>query len=107
MIKRTVGFGTLALLALTAVMPLNAQNEEKKNDKEVQLQAQRREVELEMYKLRLEMIKTDPEISRLHEKILAMHKELQLKIDNVPAMQKLIRRAEQLDRDLRRTSDKK
>lgn len=107
MIKRTVGFGTLALLALTAVMPLNAQNEEKKNDKEVQLLAQRREVELEMYKLRLEMIKTDPEISRLHEKILAMHKELQLKIDNVPAMQKLIRRAEQLDRDLRRTSDKK
>lgn len=107
MIKRTVGFGALALLALTAVMPLKAQNEEKKDGKDVQLQAQRREVELEMYKLRLKMIKTDPEISRLHEKILAMHKELQLKIDNVPAMQKLIKRAEQLDRDLRRNSDKK
>lgn len=97
-----------AILALTlAALPLHAGEEAAKDDKQTQLQAQRREVELEMYKVRLEMLKADPEIRRLHEKIMAMHKELQIKIDSAPAMQRLLKRAEQLDRDLRRYEEKK
>lgn len=77
-------------------------------DRLQQMIDKRRDVELEMHKLRLELIKTDPDINRLHEKIMAMHKELQIKIDANPMMQQLIKKSEQLDREIKKsTADKK
>ncbi len=61
------------------------------------LTKERNSLEHEMHKLRVELIKTDPELKLLHEKILAMHKELAIKIDNKPAMRKLVIKAAKLD----------
>ena len=98
------------LFSILAAFPLRAADNasaDTASPKETQLKEKRRAIELEMHKLRLELIKTDPEITRLHERIMAMHKELQIKIDSNPMMQLLLRKAEQLDREIKRVAAEK
>jgi len=97
----------LGLLAGLMSWPVLAQQDDAAAaaaERERQMVEKRREVELEMHRLRLELIKTDPDMSRLHEKIVALHKELQIKIDSNPMMQRLIKKADQIDRELKRSS---
>ena len=64
------------------------------------LTSKRKDVELKMHVLRVDLIKTNPSIKALHKKIMAMHKELAIKIDNTSAMRKLRNSAENIDIEL-------
>lgn len=52
---------------------------------------------VEMYNVRVDLIKNDPELNKLHKKIMAMHKELAIKIDNKQKMQALLKKKDQIE----------
>ncbi|MDD3118699.1 MAG: hypothetical protein PHQ27_05945 [Victivallales bacterium] len=84
----------LPLLLSTAVLA------ESTSDKTARLGKNRKELELQMHRLRVEMINHDPELKQLVKKIMEMHKELQLRIDAAPAMKKLLQQATAIDLEL-------
>lgn len=65
-----------------------------------QLKSKQREVAEEMYKLRLDLIKNDSELQRLHQQIIALYKELALRIDSRREMRMLIARHEELQKEI-------
>ena len=65
------------------------------------LKEERAKLALEMHKKRVEMIKNDKALRELQKKIIALYKELAIRIDNNPEMRKLIEKSEALDRDIR------
>jgi seryl-tRNA synthetase len=50
-----------------------------------------------MYDLRIKLIKDDPSIKKLHQRIIALHKELSLKIDSKKEMRVLIEQEKRLN----------
>jgi hypothetical protein len=55
-----------------------------------QLQALLKKDAAAMHKLRIKLLKTDPELKKMHESIMAMHRELALKMAANKQMQTLI-----------------
>ncbi len=53
-----------------------------------------------MHKLRIKLIKTNPELKKLHESIMAMHRELALKMAANKDMRKLIIRFEDNEKEI-------
>lgn len=64
-------------------------------------------IELKMHKLRIKLIKEDPELKALHKKIMAMHKELAIKIDKNEEMKKLIEISKQICDEILKTKRKR
>jgi hypothetical protein len=54
------------------------------------LQKENRKIALQMHKKRVELIKNTPSLKELQKKIISLHKELAIRIDNNSAMRKLI-----------------
>ncbi len=50
------------------------------------------EISKEMHKLRKDIIKKDPALKKLHNKIMALHRELAIKIDLNEGMKKLLKK---------------
>ncbi len=92
--KTTVVMLLLGILAVAAYA-------ESLRDKAKRLEEQRRALELQMHSLRVDLIKQDSDLNLLYQKILAMHKELQLRIDNKPAMKKLAQQAADLELEIK------
>ncbi len=65
-----------------------------------QLQGKQRELAEAMYKLRLELIKNDSELKRLHQQIIALYRELALRVDSKKEMRILIAKHEQLEKEI-------
>ncbi len=65
------------------------------------LKEERNNLAVEMHKKRVEMIKNDKALRELQKRIIALYKELAIRIDNNPEMRKLIEKREALDRDIR------
>ena len=82
---------------LTAVAAFAAVNVKEQLDA---LQKERDQLELEMHKVRIELIKSDPALTRLHQRIMAMHKELAIQVDRKPEMSKLYSKAAKFDVEL-------
>jgi len=55
-----------------------------------------------MHKKRVELIKITPSLKELHKKMVALHKELAIRIDNTSAMRKLITQQKQIDLEIKR-----
>jgi len=74
----------LTMFAAVAAEPQNTTEELKK------LEQQQAKLAVEMRKTRMELISKDPDIQRMHKQIMALHKELELKIDNTREMRSLL-----------------
>lgn len=53
-----------------------------------------------MHKLRIKLLKTDPELKKLHESIMAMHRELALKMSANKNMRRLIIKFEDNEKEI-------
>ena len=53
-----------------------------------------------MLELRVKLIKEDPELEALHRKIMALHKELALKLDKKEEMKKLLEKKKRIESEL-------
>lgn len=53
-----------------------------------------------MHNLRIKLIKTDPELKKLHDSIMAMHRELALKMSANKDMRKLIIKFEDNEKEI-------
>ena len=65
------------------------------------LKEQRAALALKMHQKRVEMIKNDNSLLELQKKIIALEKELSIRIDNNPEMRKMIAELAELDREIR------
>ena len=63
--------------------------EEDLEKKEQVLLKQEKKLAKEMFELRVKFLKEDPELKKLHAKILELHKELALKLDSKKEMRTL------------------
>ena len=75
----------ISLIMFCAVICVNAQKATKVNPAVVkakikQLKVQQKKYAKSMHTLRVKLIKTDPELKKMHESIMAMHRELALKM---------------------------
>ena len=93
--------GKKVLVLLLPLFLAVAVSAESLNEKTAQLEQKRKELELQMHLLRVELIKQNSEFNQLYQKILALHKELQLRIDATPAMKKLAQQAMEIDLELK------
>jgi hypothetical protein len=74
------------------------------------LEADQKQLALKMYQTRLKLIKNDSVLKRLHKQIMALHKELALKVDSKKEMRVLLIKSEQVTRKLnalKKTTEKK
>jgi uncharacterized Fe-S cluster-containing radical SAM superfamily protein len=53
-----------------------------------------------MFDLRVKLIKTDPALKKLHEKIMEMHKELALQLDSKKEMRELAKKLRKVQKSL-------
>jgi len=74
------------------------------SDKVAQLKLEKKKNEFEMHKLRVKLIKENPELAQLHKKIMDLQKELSDKIDNTNEMKILLAKAKQLEAEMSRQS---
>ena len=63
--------------------------------------------ELKMYEVRLKLIKEDPELEALHRKIMALHKELALKLDKKDEMKKLLEKQKNINSEIEKAVRKR
>ena len=69
------------------------------------LKKKRTEVALQLYNRRLKLIEEDPKLKEIHEKILTLHKELALKLENDREIIELTTQIRDIDSDLERLAD--
>ncbi len=71
------------------------------------LKKEQLELILKMHKLRLKLIKENPNLNKLHNKIIALHKELAIKIDQNVEMKQLIIKNISIDKKIKKQIVKK
>jgi predicted nucleic acid-binding Zn-ribbon protein len=71
------------------------------------LKKQAADLEAEMTKLRTEIIKADPDLQKIHNQIIALHRDLALRVDSKREMRMLILKAEEVTRQLQDLEPKK
>ena len=64
------------------------------------LQQQLKQNQLAMYQLRIKLIKSNKDIKALHDRIMVLHRELAMKINEKKAMQKLIQKQTELQNQI-------
>ena len=90
----------LCVLSL-AVLLAWAEGRDERTEK---LLKEQRELSLKMHELRVRLIKEDPELKELHQRIMALHKELALRLDSRDEMKALLRKSKELDSELRKAA---
>jgi hypothetical protein len=65
------------------------------------LKEQKKELMLKMHRKRVELIKKDPALLDLQKKIMALHKELAIRIDNNEEMRKLVDKLRKIEREIK------
>jgi hypothetical protein len=70
-------------------------------DKLQTLKEQRAELALKMHQKRLDMIKNDKSLLQLQKKIIALEKELAIRIDNDPNMRSMAEKLSEIDREIK------
>ncbi len=86
-----------ALATAVAALGLYAQEQKSELDK---LQAERARLTWQIVDRRAQLIATDAECKKLHEQIMAMHRELAIRLNSNPDMRALNHQAEELDRKI-------
>ncbi|OGV52277.1 MAG: hypothetical protein A2017_00765 [Lentisphaerae bacterium GWF2_44_16] len=77
------------------------------SEKLEELRAGRKKLLAEIYKLRVKLIQEDPDIKALHKKIMALHRELAVKIDNKEEMKELLRKNKMIDAEINKLAEGK
>ena len=101
--KTGIVFLLLCAFLAVAVSAFALANPEKLED----LREGRKKVLTEIYKLRLKLIQEDPDIKALHKKIMALHRELAVKIDNKEEMKELLRKNRMIDAEISKLTEEK
>ena len=65
------------------------------------LKEQKKELMLKMHRKRVELIKKDPALLDLQKKIMALHKELAIRIDNNEEIRKLLDELRKIEREIK------
>lgn len=71
------------------------------------LRTSRKKVLTDIYKLRVKLIQEDPDIKSLHKKIMALHRELAVKIDNKEEMKELLKQSKTIDTEISKLTEEK
>lgn len=64
------------------------------------LESKRAEITWKIVDKRTELISSNPDLKQLHDQIMALHREMALKLDANPEMQKLNAEAEAIDQQI-------
>ncbi|MEA4861926.1 MAG: hypothetical protein AB7F40_08450 [Victivallaceae bacterium] len=88
----------IAALA-TAVAALGLYAQEQKSEL-AKLQEERASLTWQIVDKRAQLIASDAECKKLHEQIMAMHRELAIRLNSNPDMRKLTQQTEELDRKI-------
>lgn len=90
----------IVIFCCAAVFSVAAKDDLPAADKINGLTEQSKKIEADMYKLRIELIKKDPALFKLHKQIMALHKELALKVDSKKEMRILLSRADDITKQI-------
>ena len=69
------------------------------------LKKKRTEIAMQMYNRRMKMIEEDPKLKEIHEKIMALHKELAIRLDNDRELIELGIQVKDIDADIDKALD--
>ena len=89
----------LALLALFGLTLVAFAGDESESLKD--LRARRNDLALKIHEKRVELIKSDPALMTLQKKIMELHRELAIRLNNNPEMMKLMEQLNDLDSQIR------
>ena len=90
-----------ALLFMAFLTTLSVFSEDAASDLE-QLKKEREQVTAELHSRRMELIQNTPELKTMHDKIIAMHKELALRLEKDREMSRLLKRFKDADDQLKK-----
>lgn len=79
----------------------SCENSEKLTD----LKKQRTELQMKMHEKRLELIGSVDELKKLHDKVLALHREMALLLDKNKEMKPLVEKAKDLDAEIKKLEE--
>ena len=74
-------------------------------DKLDALKKKRTELAMQMFNRRIKMIEEDPKLKEIHDKIMALHKELAIRIDNDRELIELGIQIKDIDADIDKAMD--
>ncbi len=94
----------LACFILSTAYTLTAANNQVDLKK---LQQQQQDNFVKIYKLRLKLISSDKELKALHERIMVLHSELAVKINERKAMRQLLLQQHQLEQQIAQAKQRK
>lgn len=75
--------------------------------KEKALLKQEKKIAKEMYDVRVKLLKKDPHLKKIHDKIMELHKELALMLDRKKEMRILVTKMKKVKKSLNAIIDKK
>ncbi len=75
------------------------------SDKLDALKKKRTELAMQMFNRRIKMIEEDPKLKEIHDKIMALHKELAIRIDNDRELIELTIQLKDIDADIDKALD--
>jgi len=88
-------------LIIIAVILLASSMQADNFEKIEKLKEEKRKIALQMHKKRVELIKTNPSLTELEKKIISLHKELAIRVDNNGAMRKLINKQKKIETEIK------
>ncbi len=65
------------------------------------------EISKKMHKLRVDLIKKDPTLKKVHDKIMALHRELAIKIDLNENMKELLKKSIRINNTIKEIEEEK
>ncbi len=65
------------------------------------------EISKGMHKLRVDLIKSDPALKKIHDKIMALHRELAIKIDLNEKMKELLKKSIRINNSIKEIEEEK
>ena len=95
--------GMVFLLLIVAAFILQAGDYD--NSTLDDLKKERQQLKTKMHYKRVEIIKNDPSLMVLQKKIMAIHKELEIRVDNNEEMRELISKLRDIEREINRLEE--
>lgn len=92
-----------SLLVIMIICPFASADDRDDLDK---LRREKADIDLKMYEKRVELIQKDAELKALHEKIMAYHKELAMRLDKHPEMTDFVRKAKRISAEINGLEEK-
>ena len=80
---------------------------EKLDKKEKELIKQEKKIAGEMFKTRVKLLEKDPDLKKIYDKIMELHKELSLMLDRKKEMRVLVDKMKKVRKSLNQVRDKK